>query len=86
MLLHAFFAATSSLLYNLTQNPMSSNAISDLSLAESFLRLLETLSKGRNVPAWSDDLVRMRHACNKLNNEAKLAIQVFSSGPSAAIT
>lgn len=86
MLLHAFFAAASSLLYNLTQNPLSSEAISDLNLAESFVRLLETLSKERNVPARSDDLVRMRRACNKLNNEAKLAIQLFRSGPSAAIT
>lgn len=86
MLLHAFFAAASSLLYNLTQNPVSPDAISDLNLAESFVRLLETLSKERNLRSRSEDLVRMSRACNKLNNEAKLAVQLFSSGPSVAIT
>ncbi|UKZ94145.1 uncharacterized protein TrAFT101_009031 [Trichoderma asperellum] len=78
MLLHAFFAAASSMLYNLTQNPMSPNAVSDLDLVEPFLRLLETLASDPSILSQSEELVRMRRTCNSLNLEAKEAVQLFS--------
>ncbi|KAK1238029.1 hypothetical protein MKX08_002608 [Trichoderma sp. CBMAI-0020] len=58
MLLHAFFAAASSMLYNLTQNPMSPNAISDLDLVEPFLRLLETLARDPRTLSQSEELFK----------------------------
>ncbi|KAL7944561.1 fungal-specific transcription factor domain-containing protein [Trichoderma barbatum] len=78
MLLHAFFAAASSMLYNLTQNPMSPNAISDLDLVEPFLRLLETLARDPSTLSHSEQLMRMRRTCNSLSLEAKEAVQLFS--------
>ncbi|KAH8131270.1 fungal-specific transcription factor domain-containing protein [Trichoderma asperelloides] len=78
MLLHAFFAAASSMLYNLTQNPTSPNAVSDLDLVEPFLRLLEILARDPNTLSQSEELVRMRRTCNSLNLEAKEAVQLFS--------
>lgn len=78
MLLHAFFAAASSMLHNLTQNPMSPNAVSDLDLVEPFLRLLETLARDPSILSQSEELVRMRRTCNSLNLEAKEAVQLFS--------
>ncbi|UKZ68401.1 uncharacterized protein TrAtP1_009439 [Trichoderma atroviride] len=86
MLLHAFFAAASSMLYNLTQNPMSPDAISDLDLVEPFLRLLETLARDPRTLSQSDELVRMRRTCNSLNLEAKEAVQLFSLRPLASST
>lgn len=86
MLLHAFFAAASSMLYNLTQNPMSPNAISDLDLVEPFLRLLETLARDPRTLSQSEELVRMRRTCNSLNLEAKEAVQLFSLRPLASST
>lgn len=86
MLLHAFFGAASSMLYNLTQNPMSPNAISDLHLVEPFLRLLETLARDPSTPSQSEELVRMRHTCSSLNLEAKEAVQLFSLGSLASFT
>ncbi|KAL7919888.1 fungal-specific transcription factor domain-containing protein [Trichoderma austrokoningii] len=86
MLLHAFFAAASSMLYNLTQNPMSPNAISDLGLVEPFLRLLETLARDPSTVSQSQELVRMRHTCNSLNLEAKEAVQLFSLRSLASLT
>ncbi|KAL6699847.1 fungal-specific transcription factor domain-containing protein [Trichoderma pleuroticola] len=79
MLLHAFFAAASSMLHNLTHNPLSPNAISDLNLVEPFLHLLETLAKDPNTLSQSKELVQMHHACNSLNLKAKRAVQHFSS-------
>ncbi|RFU72800.1 fungal specific transcription factor domain-containing [Trichoderma arundinaceum] len=86
MLLHAFFAAASSMLYNLTQNPMSPNAISDLDLVEPFLRLLETLARGPSTLSQSDELVRMHHTCNNLNLKAKEAVRLFSLRSPASFT
>ncbi|UKZ80980.1 hypothetical protein TrVFT333_008746 [Trichoderma virens FT-333] len=86
MLLHAFFAAASSMLYNLTQNPMSPNAISDLDLVEPFLRLLETLARDPSTLSRSEELVRMRRTCNSLNLEAKEAVQLFSLRSPATLT
>ncbi|TFB01689.1 hypothetical protein CCMA1212_006299 [Trichoderma ghanense] len=79
MLLHAFFAAASSMLHNLTQNPMSPDAISDLDLVKPFLRLLETLARDPSTLSQSEELVRMRRTCNSLNLEAKEAVELFSS-------
>jgi hypothetical protein len=78
MLLHAFFAAASSMLYNLTQNPMSPNATADLDLVEPFLCLLETLARDPSALAQSEQLMKMRRTCNNLNLEAKEAVQLFS--------
>lgn len=86
MLLHAFFAAASSMLYNLTQNPLSPNAISDLNLVEPFLRLLETLAKDTNTLSQSKELVQMHHTCNSLNLKAKMAVQHFGSKSLASFT
>lgn len=79
MLLHAFFAAASSMLHNLTQNPISPNAISDLHLVEPFLRLLETLSRDPNTLSQSKELAQMHRACSSLNLKAKKAVQHFNS-------
>lgn len=86
MLLHAFFAAASSMLYNLTQNPMSPNAISDLDLVDPFLRLLETLAGDPTTLSLSEELARMHRTCNSLNFEAKEAVQLFSLRSSASFT
>lgn len=86
MLLQAFFAAASSILYNLTQQPMSPNAISDLDLVEPFLRLLETLARDPSTASQYEELVRMRRTCNSLNLEAKEAVQLFSLRPVASLT
>lgn len=86
MLLHAFFAAASSMLYHLTQYPMSPTAVSDLHLVEPFLRLLETLARDPGTLSQSQELVRMRRTCNSLNLEAKEAVQLFSSTSLAAFT
>ncbi|KAH7126542.1 fungal-specific transcription factor domain-containing protein [Dactylonectria estremocensis] len=86
MLLHAFFAAASSMLYNLTQNPMSPNALSDLHLVKPFLRLLETLVKDPRTASRSEELRRMHRTCNSLNNEAKKAVQLFSLRSTASFT
>ncbi|PTB62166.1 hypothetical protein BBK36DRAFT_1129572 [Trichoderma citrinoviride] len=79
MLLPAFYAAASSMLYHLTRNPMSPNAASDLDLVEPFLRLLETLARDPSTLSQSEQLVRMRRTCNSLNLEAKEAVELFSS-------
>ncbi|KAF3062500.1 hypothetical protein CFAM422_010661 [Trichoderma lentiforme] len=79
MLLHAFFAAASIMLYNLTHNPISPNAISDLHLVEPFLRLLETLSRDPNTLSQSKELAQMHRACSSLNLKAKKAVQHFNS-------
>lgn len=79
MLIHAFFAATSNILFNLKQNPTSPSAIADLTLTEPVLHLLETLARDPNIVAQSGDLARMRHACNRLNSEAREAVHNFSS-------
>jgi hypothetical protein len=86
MLLHAFFAAASSLLYNLTKYPMSPNAVSDLDLVEPFLRLLETLARDPSTLSQSEELGRMRRTCNSLNFEAKEAVQLFSLMSPASFT
>lgn len=86
MLLHAFFAAASSMLHNLTHNPVSPNAISDLNLIEPFLRLLETLSRDPNTISQSKELVQMHHTCNSLNLKAKEAVQHFNSESLASFT
>ncbi|KAL7913896.1 fungal-specific transcription factor domain-containing protein [Trichoderma velutinum] len=86
MLLHAFFAAASSMLYNLTQNPISPNALSDLNLVEPFLRLLETLSRDPNTISQSKELLQMHRTCSSLNLEAKKAVQLFSSRSLASFT
>ncbi|KAJ4856060.1 fungal specific transcription factor domain-containing protein [Trichoderma breve] len=86
MLLHAFFAAASSMLHNLTHNPISPNAISDLNLIEPFLRLLETLAKDPNTISQSKELVQMHRTCKSLNLKAKKAVQHFSSKPLASFT
>lgn len=78
MLLHAFFAAASSMLHNLTHNPMTPNAISDLNLVEPFLRLLETLTRDPNTLSQSKELAQMHRACSSLNLKAKRAVQHFS--------
>lgn len=84
MLIHAFFAAASSVLYSLTQNPMSPNAISDLALVKPFLRLLETLAGDPSTVSQSDELVRMRITCNRLNNDTIEAVSVSSSSASVS--
>ncbi|KAL6875878.1 fungal-specific transcription factor domain-containing protein [Trichoderma longibrachiatum] len=84
MLLPAFFAAASSMLSHLTQNPMSPTAISDLGLVEPFLRLLETLARDPSTLSQSEQLVRMRRTCNSLSLEAKEAVQLFSTTPPAS--
>lgn len=86
MLLHAFFAAASSMLYNLTQNPTSPNALSDLHLVKPFLRLLETLTRDPRARSGSEELRRMHGTCNNLNNEAEKAIQLFSSRSTVSFT
>ncbi|KPM42195.1 hypothetical protein AK830_g4308 [Neonectria ditissima] len=86
MLLHAFFAAASSMLYNLTQNPTSPNALSDLHLVKPFLRLLETLAGDPRTRSRSEELGRMHQTCSSLNNEAKKAVQRFSPRPTASFT
>lgn len=86
MLLQAFFAAASSMLYNLTQNPTAPNAISDLGLVEPFLCLLERLARDPSTVSQSEELIRMRRTCNSLNDEAKEAVQLFSSTSLAAFT
>ncbi|KAK1570061.1 fungal-specific transcription factor domain-containing protein [Colletotrichum navitas] len=86
MLLHAFFAATRSILYNLTQNPMSPNALSDLHLVEPFLRLLDTLLKDPRGGSQSEELGRIHTMCNNLNDEAKKAVQIFGSRYTASLT
>ncbi|KAL7801212.1 fungal-specific transcription factor domain-containing protein [Trichoderma afarasin] len=86
MLLHAFFAAASSMLHNLTHNPISPDAISDLNLVEPFLRLLETLARDPDTLSQSKELVQMHRACSSLNLKAKKAVQHFSSKPLASFT
>lgn len=86
MLLHAFFAAASSMLYNLTQNPTSPNALSDLHLVKPFLRLLETLTRDPRTSSRSEELRRMHQTCNSLNNEANKAVQLFSLTSTASFT
>ncbi|KAL7811154.1 fungal-specific transcription factor domain-containing protein [Trichoderma gracile] len=86
MLLHAFFAAASSMLINLTQHPMSPNATSDLELVEPFLRLLETLARNSSTLSQSEELARMRRTCNRLKIEAKEAVQLFSPMSRATLT
>ncbi|KAK2025047.1 hypothetical protein LX32DRAFT_625205 [Colletotrichum zoysiae] len=78
MLLHAFFAATRSILWDLTRNPMSPNALSDLRLVKPFLRLLETLVNDPRAGSQSEELRQMYTTCKSLNDEAKKAIQTFS--------
>ena len=79
MLLHAFFAAASSILYNITWNPTSPEAHSDLHLVKPFLHLLETLARDQSTYSQSEESRRMNHVCNNLNNKAKEAIQVFGN-------
>lgn len=86
MLLQAFFAAASSMLYNLTQNPTAPNAISDLDLVEPFLCLLERLARDPSTASHSEELVRMLRTCNSLNLEAKEAVQLFSFRPPVPFT
>ncbi|KFA51649.1 hypothetical protein S40293_10128 [Stachybotrys chartarum IBT 40293] len=86
MLLHAFFVAASSMLYNLTQNPTSPNALSDLHLVKPFLRLLETLAREPRACSRSEELRRMHGTCNSLNNEAKKAVQLFSLRSTTSFT
>lgn len=77
MLLHAFFAAASSILYNLTLNPTSPQAQSDVHLVKPFLRLLEALAGDQRTWSPSVELGRMIRICNNLNNEANAAVQLF---------
>ncbi|KAF6824011.1 fungal specific transcription factor domain-containing protein [Colletotrichum plurivorum] len=78
MLLHSFFAAASRILHNLTQNPTSPNALSDLHLLKPFLCLLETLAKDPRTYSRSEELRRMHRTCNDLHNEAHKAVHLFS--------
>lgn len=82
MLLHAFFAAASSMLYHLTQNPTSPNALSDLHLVKPFLRLLEILARDSRAFSRSEELGRM----HSLHDEAKKAVQIFSPMSLASLT
>ncbi|OHE95995.1 fungal specific transcription factor domain-containing protein [Colletotrichum orchidophilum] len=77
MLLHSFFAAASSMLYNLTQNPTSPSALSDLHLLKPFLRLLDTLAKNPRAYAQSEELRQMHNTCTNLHNEANKAVHLF---------
>ncbi|KAK1842397.1 fungal specific transcription factor [Colletotrichum chrysophilum] len=77
MLLHSFFAAASSMLYNLTQNPTSPSAFSDLHLLKPFLHLLVTLAKDPRTYARSEELRRMHNTCTSLHNEANKAVHLF---------
>ncbi|KAI3546175.1 fungal specific transcription factor domain-containing protein [Colletotrichum abscissum] len=77
MLLHSFFAAASSMLYNLAHNPTSPSALSDLHLLEPFLDLLDTLAKNPGTYAQSEELRRMHNACTSLHNEANKAVRLF---------
>ncbi|KAH6683514.1 fungal-specific transcription factor domain-containing protein, partial [Plectosphaerella plurivora] len=82
MLLHAFFAAARSILINLNWDPTSSEAQSDLDLVKPVLRLLETLAG--NSYKRSPELKQMQAICNSLNDEAKMAVQIFSNTSTAA--
>ncbi|KAK1520244.1 uncharacterized protein CCOS01_10363 [Colletotrichum costaricense] len=77
MLLHSFFAAASSMLYNLAHNPTSPSALSDLHLLEPFLDLLDTLAKNPGTYAQSEELRRMHNACTSLHDEANKAVRLF---------
>ncbi|KXH40863.1 fungal specific transcription factor domain-containing protein [Colletotrichum nymphaeae SA-01] len=77
MLLHSFFAAASSMLYNLIHNPTSPSALSDLHLLEPFLHLLDTLAKNPGTYAQSEELRRMHNTCTNLHNEANKAVRLF---------
>uniref|UniRef100_L2FT56 Fungal specific transcription factor n=1 Tax=Colletotrichum fructicola (strain Nara gc5) TaxID=1213859 RepID=L2FT56_COLFN len=77
MLLHSFFAAASSMLYNLTQNPTSPSAFSDLHLLKPFLHLLDTLAKDPRTYSRSEELRRMHNTCTNLHNEANKAVHLF---------
>ncbi|KAK1458542.1 fungal specific transcription factor domain-containing protein [Colletotrichum cuscutae] len=77
MLLHSFFAAASSMLYNLAHNPTSPSALSDLHLLEPFLDLLDTLAKNPGTYAQSEELRRMHNACTSLHDEANKAVHLF---------
>ncbi|KAH0435626.1 fungal specific transcription factor [Colletotrichum camelliae] len=77
MLLHSFFAAASSMLYNLTQNPTSPSAFSDLHLLKPFLHLLDTLAKDPRTYARSEELRRMHSTCTNLHDEANKAVHPF---------
>ncbi|KAJ4163188.1 hypothetical protein LMH87_004932 [Akanthomyces muscarius] len=67
MLIHAFFAAASSVLSSLAQNPMSPNAISDLALVKPFLRLLETLAEDPSTLSQSDELFERFSVLHMIN-------------------
>jgi hypothetical protein len=78
MLLHAFLATASSLLYNITQDPTSPFARSDLLLVKPFLRLLERVVDDPSACGRSDEVRQIQQFCNSLNDEAEKAIQIFS--------
>ncbi|KAK1985478.1 fungal-specific transcription factor domain-containing protein [Colletotrichum cereale] len=86
MLLHAFFAAASSMLYYLTQNPTSPNAFSDLHSVKPFLRLLEKLAREPRACSRSEEIRQMHGTCSSLNDQAKKAVQLSGLGPTASFT
>lgn len=81
MLLDAFFSAAGIILSNLTHDPTSTNAISDLDLVEPFRRLLNTLAGDPSTR--SSQLLQMQRNCNNLTLEAKDAVRSFGLGPPA---
>lgn len=85
MLLHAFLAAATSMLYNITQNPTSPNALSDLHLVKPFMRLLGMLAKGSGAGSRSEEIRRMHRTLSGLHDEANTAVQVLGSTSTDAL-
>lgn len=86
MLLHAFYAAATSVLYHLIQNPAIEDAISDMHSVRPFMRLLEKLVRDPKTRSQSEELRKMYHGCKDLWDQAEGAIQTYMSGAAAFLT
>ncbi|CAG9947961.1 unnamed protein product [Clonostachys rosea f. rosea IK726] len=84
ILIHPLFAAASSLLVHLSQNPLSPDAQTDLELVQPFIRLLEALAADQRRCSRSEESRRLERLCKELEGEARRVVNLLRGVGDAA--
>ncbi|CAG9986785.1 unnamed protein product [Clonostachys byssicola] len=77
ILIHPLFAAASSVLVHLSQNPLSPDAQTDLELVQPLIRLLEALAADQRRCSRSEESRRLERLCKELEGEARRVVNLL---------
>ena len=77
--MHAFFAATATILSYSACGTTSTQAKLDIHLVQPFLQLLEILAKDQRTCSNSEESKRLRRICDHLREETEEAIRLLDA-------